>query len=174
MFPAQFLFVAAMNPCPCGYKGSKVRACTCSAADMLRYKRKLSGPLLDRIDIALYVGEIAYDRLSRGGNESLSDGIREKVRAARRKAYARHEAQGLAGKQNGELKAKDIPIFAKLSIEAEAVLNDCASKLGLSARAYHRTQKLARTIADLSDSEDVRPEHVLEAVRYRPQVDTLA
>ncbi len=174
VFPAQFLFVAAMNPCPCGYKGSKVRACSCSAADVLRYKRKLSGPLMDRIDIALYVGEIAYDRLSRGGTESLSDGIREQVRAARERTYARQREKGFPERQNGELKAKEIPLFARLTTEAEAVLNDCATKLGLSARAYHRTQKLARTIADLSESEDILPEHIFEAVRYRPQVDTIA
>ena len=175
VFPAQFLFVAAMNPCPCGYKGSKVRTCSCTAADLVRYRRKLSGPLLDRIDIALYVGEIAHDRLGRGGSsERLSEKIRDGIAAARERAHVRQRAQGGTGKQNGELRAREVPLFAGLSPAAEATLNDCAGRLGLSARAYHRTQKLARTIADLAASEDVLPEHVLEAVRYRPQADDIA
>ena len=171
VFPSDFLFVAAMNPCPCGYKGSKVRQCACTVADLVRYKRKLSGPLLDRIDIAIYVGEIDYERLNRKRGQGQSDEIRNTILRARERSYARSKSAGIIPRKNGALRAKDLATCAPLSPEAEKVLNDCASKLGFSARAYHRTQKLARTIADLSQSENILPEHVLEAVRYRPQFE---
>jgi magnesium chelatase family protein len=174
LFPAQFLFVAAMNPCPCGFKGSKKKSCTCTAADLVRYRRKLSGPLLDRIDLALYVGEIAYDTLAKGGGKAESETVRTKVSAARERAYARSLAFGISQKLNGELHSKELPKLAALDKAAEKILNESAAKLGLSARAYHRTQKLARTIADLDESDLIKTEHVLEAIRYRPQLDTLA
>ncbi len=174
VFPAQFLFVAAMNPCPCGFKGSKTKMCSCTASDLVRYRRKLSGPLLDRIDIALYVGEIGYDKLAGGGGEAQSEKIQATVEEARQRAFGRCRALGLQQKQNGELKGKDLPIIAPLSPEAEKVLNDSATRLGLSARAYHRTQKLARTIADLDGSEEITKDHILEAIRYRPQIENIA
>jgi magnesium chelatase family protein len=174
VFPAQFLFVAAMNPCPCGFKGSKTKPCSCTAADLVRYRRKLSGPLLDRIDIALYVGEIGYEKLAQGGGEAQSEKIREVIVQARERAFARSRALGLPSKQNGELKGKDLPAIAPLSPEVEKVLNDSATRLGLSARAYHRTQKLARTIADLDGSEHITRDHILEAIRYRPQIENIA
>ncbi len=174
IFPAQFLFVAAMNPCPCGFKGSKTKMCSCTASDLVRYRRKLSGPLLDRIDIALYVGEIGYDKLAQGGGEAQSEKIRKTVSEARERAFARSRALGLHPKQNGELKGKDLPSVAPLSPEVEKVLNDSAARLGLSARAYHRTQKLARTIADLDNSDEITKDHILEAIRYRPQIENIA
>ena len=172
-FPAQFLFVAAMNPCPCGYRGTKTKSCTCTAADLVRYKRKLSGPLLDRIDLALYVGEIAYEKLAKGSGGAESQNIRAKVSAARAVAYDRARSVGLTPKQNGELKGKDLTLVAKLDADTEKIFNESAARLGLSARAYHRTQKLARTIADLDGSEHITTEHILEAIRYRPQIDLL-
>jgi magnesium chelatase family protein len=174
IFPAQFLFVAAMNPCPCGFKGSKTKMCSCTASDLVRYRRKLSGPLLDRIDIALYVGEIGYDKLAQGGGEAQSEKIRDIVQQARERAFARSRALGLSPKQNGELKGKDLPSVAPLSPEVEKVLNDSATRLGLSARAYHRTQKLARTIADLDGNDEITKDHILEAIRYRPQIENIA
>ncbi len=171
LFPADFLFVAAMNPCPCGYKGSKIKSCTCSNADLVRYKRKLSGPLLDRIDLAIYVGEIDYKRLNENKNIPQSEKIKNKVVLARARSFERARVHNLPPIKNGSLRAKDLPLCAPLSPESEKILNDCATKLGLSARAYHRTQKLARTIADLSNSENILPEHILEAIRYRPQFE---
>lgn len=126
---------------------------------------------MDRIDLAIHVGEIEYGKLAQGGGEPESEALRAVVENARARAYARLSSESLPPKLNGELKAKDIPRFARLSKDAETLLNSSAEKLGLSARAYHRTQKLSRTIADLAGSEDVLPEHVLEAVRYRPQFE---
>ncbi len=171
IFPADFLFVAAMNPCPCGYKGSKVRKCSCTNADLIRYKRKLSGPLLDRIDIAIYVGEIDYERLNKNKGNPQSTELQNKIAAARERSFERSRAKGIPPRKNGSLRSKDLSECAPLSVDAEKILNDCATKLGLSARAYHRTQKLARTIADLGECEDILPEHILEAVRYRPQFE---
>lgn len=168
LFPADFLFVGAMNPCPCGYKGSKVKSCTCTMSDLVKYKRKLSGPLLDRIDIALYVGEIAYDKLAKGGGNPESEKIRTQVEHIRTHAYDRAMKLGVHAKLNGSLKSKELPLVAPLTKEAEAILNQSAERLGLSARSYHRTQKLARTIADMEGSENILPEHILEAIRYRP------
>ena len=171
VFPADFLLVAAMNPCPCGYKGSKVKECTCTAADLVRYKRKLSGPLLDRIDIAIYVGEIDYKKLNVAKGAAQSEIFRAQVVEARERSYERSRAKGIAACTNGKIKSKDLAACAALSEETEKILNECAKKLGLSARAYHRTQKLARTIADLAKSKDILPEHVLEAIRYRPNFE---
>ena len=174
IFPAEFLFVAAMNPCPCGWKSSKKRSCTCTANDLLRYKRKMSGPLLDRIDMALYVGEIGYEKLAEGNTIPESETARKKVADARARAYARAREKNIRERPNGSLRAKEIPKIALFKKEAQLALHESSERLGLSARAYHRTQKLARTIADLDGSEDVTREHVLEAVRYRPQADTFA
>lgn len=173
LFPARFLFVAAMNPCPCGFKGTRTKTCTCTASDLVRYKRKLSGPLLDRIDMALYVGEIPYEKLSRGGASGESEPARVLVELARKRAYARAKETGLSAHPNGEVPGKDLPKILRLHPEAERSLNESAERLGLSARAYHRTQKLARTIADLAKSDEVLQEHVLEAIRYRPQVESI-
>lgn len=171
VFPADFLFVAAMNPCPCGYRGSKVRPCSCSAADLARYKRKLSGPVVDRIDIALHVNAVSYDKLAAGGGAAESESVRALVMAARERAHARARKLGLKERQNGSIKAKEMRVLAALGSEAEKILNESAERLGLSARAYHRTQRLARTIADIEGSETVERDHVLEALRYRPQFD---
>lgn len=171
IFPAQFLFVAAMNPCPCGYRSSKKKPCTCTAADLMRYKRKLSGPLLDRVDISMHVGEISYERLVEGKSGEESKKVRERVIAAREKAFARAKEKGISPRVNGELSSKEIGVIAPLSKEVEKLFNESAERLALSARAYHRTQKLARTIADLALSEEILPEHILEAIRYRPAVE---
>ncbi len=174
VFPADFILVAAMNPCPCGYKGSKIKACACSASDLARYRRKLSGPLMDRIDISLHVSAVSYEKIAAGRGDTdaaESDGVREKVTAAREVAFERARKAGCMEKANGAIRAREMQKLASLGKEAEKTLNECAERLGLSVRAYHRTQRLARTIADLDGSEAVTREHVLEAVRYRPQFD---
>jgi magnesium chelatase family protein len=142
--------------------------------DLLRYRRKLSGPLLDRIDIALHVNAISYDKLAAGGGAAESETIREKVVAARARAYARAKAFGIKEKPNGSIQAKEIQKLAGLTPEVEKVLNESAERLAFSARAYHRTQKLARTIADIEGSEEITRDHILEAIRYRPQLESLS
>lgn len=174
VFPAEFLLVAAMNPCPCGYKGSKIKPCICAPADLARYKRKLSGPLLDRIDISLHVAAVAYDKLAAGSGKAESEGIRARVALAREKARTRARRIGIPFTANALIKAKDLRKLAPLSPDVEKTLNECAERLGLSARAYHRTQRLARTIADVDGCAEITKEHILEAVRYRPQVESLS
>jgi magnesium chelatase family protein len=174
VFPADFLFVAAMNPCPCGYKGTKVKPCRCTPADLARYKRKLSGPLLDRIDIALYVNAVDYAKLATGGTAGESERLREQVVAARARAYARARDLGLPERPNAAIRAKDMHKLARLLPEAGQILQESAERLGLSARAYHRAQRLARTIADVEGKDEVTRDHVLEAIRYRPQFENFS
>lgn len=174
VFPAAFLFVAAMNPCPCGYKGSKIKPCACTPLDLTRYKRKLSGPLLDRIDVALHVGAVSYEKLAAGNGAAESEDVRAEVEAARKRAFERARKAGLPEKLNAFIRANEMHKLAPLTPESKKALAESAERLGLSARAYHRTQRLARTIADIEGSEDVTRDHILEAVRYRPQLESLS
>lgn len=171
VFPASFILVAAMNPCPCGYRGTKVRPCICAPVDIARYRRKVSGPLLDRVDIALYVSLVAYERLSTRVRSEPSEAVRYKITLALERAYARATAAGLPATSNAEIDAKHLSVLAPLNEDAKRTLNECAERLGFSARAYHRTQRLARTIADIDGIEHIQREHILEAIRYRPDLD---
>ncbi len=172
IFPSNFILVAAMNPCPCGNKGSKQKVCTCRPIDLDRYKRKLSGPIIDRIDIWVNVGEVDFEKLSK--NESLGEktqSIRERVKKARDIQNKRFTPS--KGKRrinsNSEMNVKDLPIYAPLTDELKKLLNKSAESLQLSARAYHRIIKLSRTIADLEGSENINQNHILEAIQYRPR-----
>ena len=169
-FPANFILIAAMNPCPCGNFGSKNKECICKPTDLLRYQRKVSGPIIDRIDMWVEVSQINYDKL--GEKESLkkeSPEIKNRVIKAREIQKKRFE--GLKGKikTNSEMGAKDINKLSNLEDKAKEILNSSAKKLNLSARAYHRVIKLARTIADLENSQNIYTNHILEALQYRPK-----
>lgn len=166
-FPANFILVAAMNPCPCGNLGAKHKRCKCTPAELARYQRKLSGPIMDRIDMHLIVEHIDYDTLSdRAPGGETTRVIRDRVERARAK---QRERFGGSGKLNCHMNADDVRAL-DISDDVRKLLNTSAESLHLSPRAYHRTLKLARTIADVDDSDVITENHILEALQYRPKV----
>jgi len=160
-FPARFQLVAAMNPCPCGYLGSSLRACRCSPDQVARYQGKLSGPLLDRIDLHVEVGALAADELVNTPPGEATADIRLRVAAARERAHARQ------GSTNQALEGRAIDAQCQLDDSAAKFLNTAATRLGWSGRGIHRCLKVARTIADLAGAPTVLTVHVAEAVQYR-------
>ncbi len=160
-FPAQFQLIAAMNPCPCGYFGHFNGQCRCTPDQIARYRSKISGPLLDRIDIQLPVPAVPQqDLLNRAAGED-SASIRVRVEAARQRMLARQ------GKANARLSVSEIDRWCTLDAATEALLQQAITRLNLSARAYHRVLKLARTLADLADMPNIGANHIAEAVQYR-------
>jgi magnesium chelatase family protein len=169
IFPASFILVAALNPCPCGFKGSRIKECTCTQSQIQKYSRKVSGPIIDRIDIWLDVPQINHEELSsQKPSGEPSQKIRERVLVARKIQNKRFEDIKTVS-TNGEMGVKEIKKYAPLSDSSSKLLNDSAKRLNLSARAYHRIIKLARTIADLANSAQIKDEHLLEALQYRPK-----
>jgi len=169
-FPAQFILIAAMNPCPCGNFGIKGKECVCAPRDLLRYQRKISGPIIDRIDMWIEVSRIDHKDLmdpKRSGEESES--VRNRIRAARAVQEKRFEKMKRPIKLNSEMNAKNLIEYVELAPKVKDILNQSALHLDLSARAYHRVVKLARTIADLEEKENVESSHILEALQYRPK-----
>lgn len=172
IFPSNFILVAAMNPCPCGNTGNKQKDCICKPSDLDRYKRKLSGPIMDRIDLWVSVGNVDYKKLGGEGNGERSEKIKARVITAREIQKERFKKLGRDIKTNSEMGVKDLSNIVKLKKEVRDLLDDSAERLGLSARAYHRVIKIARTIADLERSADVESNHILEAIQYRPKVNS--
>ena len=165
-FPARFMLAAAMNPCPCGYLGDPAHACRCAPPEVERYRSRVSGPLLDRIDIHLEVPAVLYRDLALMPAEESSAAIRARVERAREVQGQRfRDRSGLHA--NAGMAARDIRRHCALSVPVEALLREAVGRLGLSARAYHRILKLARTIADLDGSSALHPNHVSEAIQYR-------
>ncbi|EIC28824.1 MULTISPECIES: YifB family Mg chelatase-like AAA ATPase [Methylomicrobium] len=162
-FPARFQLVAAMNPCPCGYLGDASGRCHCTSEQVMRYRARISGPLLDRIDMHLEVPRVPHEVLRKGSpeGEESSAAIRARVEAARQRAVAR------TGKANSAMTAKEVKQFCALSEPGHRLLEQAMDKFGLSNRAYHRILKLARTIADLGESETIEIAHLSEAIGYR-------
>jgi magnesium chelatase family protein len=160
-FPAQFQLVAAMNPCPCGYLGDVKGRCRCTPDQVLRYRNKLSGPLLDRIDLQIEVPALPAETLQQAADGESSATIRSRVTLARERQMARQ------GKANARLTTKEIDHCCQAVPAAAALLKTAVAKLNLSARAYHRVLKVARTIADLAGSDAIEAQHVAEAVQYR-------
>ncbi len=167
-FPANVMLIASMNPCPCGNYGFRGKQCICTPSTLQRYRRKMSGPIMDRIDIWVEVDRIAPHELgSTGKTGEESKTFREKVVGARKIQQERFK--NLKFRRNGEMSARDLVSLVFLEKEAEKALNLAAERLGFSPRVYHRMIKVARTIADLEGSEAVKSNHILEAVEYRPK-----
>ncbi len=166
-FPANFTLIAAMNPCPCGYYGDPRRACSCAPGAIGRYQKRISGPLLDRIDIHLDVPRIPHEQLSDRRPGEPSEAIRERVERAREIQAARFAGTTLL--TNADMGPKELREHAALDDTAESLLGSAVRQMGLSARAYHRVLKLARTIADLAERESIEAAHLAEALQYRPK-----
>ena len=166
VFPANFILVAAMNPCPCGFFGSEHGVCKCSASDLVRYDKKISGPIIDRIDIWLPVEHVNYDQLTGSVEQGeVSADIKARVHAARLIQKNRFKQIRL----NSSLSSRELQ-KESFGEEVLTILKKSAETLKLSPRAYHRVIKIARTIADLEKSENIESDHILEALQYRPQI----
>ena len=166
-YPANFMLVAAMNPCPCGYYGDPVRECTCSATAIARYNKRISGPILDRIDIHVEVPRVDYEKLADKRNVESSATVRKRVQAARERQLQRFAGTKLTC--NAEMGPAEVRDCCLVDASAEKLLKAAMQQMHLSARAFHRILKLARTIADLAESEMIAANHIAEAVQYRPR-----
>jgi len=164
-FPANFILVAAMNPCPCGYYGDPVRECSCSSTAVTRYQKRISGPLMDRIDIFLDIPRMDYDKLTDDRQSEISENVRRRVQAARQIQSERF--RGTALTDNADMTALEIRQFCKVDPPAQALLKTAMKQIQFTARAFHRTLKLARTVADLDGSKIVKINHLAEALQYR-------
>ena len=193
-FTSRFMMVGASNPCPCGYLNSEDRPCTCSPSQVAMYRRKLSGPLMDRIDIFIEVPAVKYDKLASDSSDSRVGIIREKIKKAReiqKERFTQSNKPALAGLKsegfyltglknenpstrsgqailtNSEMNIKDIKKYCQHDTESQSLLKKYVDSGKLSARGYHRVLKVARTISDLAQSEDIKKEHIAEALMYR-------
>ncbi|NLX10293.1 MAG: YifB family Mg chelatase-like AAA ATPase [Chloroflexi bacterium] len=167
-FPANFMLVGAMNPCPCGFYGDPVRECTCSPAAVRRYQQRLSGPLLDRIDIHVEVPRVDYDKLTDDRRGEPSAAIRARVEEARDRQRARFRAEARL-QSNADMGPSEIRHYCQADDAGQQLLNTTLRQMQLSARAYHRILKLSRTIADLAGCDIISVTHLAEAIQYRPR-----
>ena len=164
-FPANFMLVAAMNPCPCGYYGDSLKACICSQGTVTKYQKRVSGPLMDRIDIHIQVPRVNYEKLSDGRTGEPSAAVRMRVETARQIQRQRFSGSDIAA--NADMRPAEVRKFCKLDETGSSLIKSAMAQMQLSARAYHRVLKLARTIADLAGSEQIAPQHLAEALQYR-------
>jgi magnesium chelatase family protein len=166
-FPSSFMLVAALNPCPCGYYGDPVRECTCSMQAISRYQKRISGPLLDRIDINVEVPRVDVDKLTADRLGERSEAIRARVERARKVQRERFADSPLSC--NADMGPTEVRQICQLDEEGRGLVKAAMVQLGMSARAFHRILKLARTIADLANSEDIETAYLAEAIQYRPR-----
>lgn len=182
-FPSKFMLVAAQNPCPCGFLGDKTHECHCSTSNILRYQKRVSGPMLDRIDIHLDVPAVKVEKLTAKEKSSAENSkeIRRRVQKARdiqTKRFSREAGSGFAGKKtkitsNSEMTNREVKKFCELSDECLNLLKLAVSRMNLSARSYHRIIKIGRTIADLEGAKDIKTTHLAEALQYRSKESSM-
>ena len=166
-YPARFILVAAMNPCPCGYYNDPEKQCTCAPNQVTRYQKKISGPLMDRIELYVEVPHVKYEKLTDEKISGSSNEIRERVEFARKIQIERFKNDGII--TNSEMNIELIKKHCQADKEGEKLLRNAVDNLHLSARGYHRILKLARTIADLANSLSISRDHIAEALQYRPK-----
>lgn len=164
-FPSKLMLITALNPCPCGFSSDPARECSCTPADIRRYQKRISGPLLDRIDMTIHVPRLEYNDLVKTAPQEASSAIRQRVEAARLIQQERLQQFGLYA--NAQMQHKQIRSLCRLSPEASNLLRQAFIKLDLSARGYDRVIKVARTIADLDGAAQIEISHIAEAIQYR-------
>lgn len=164
-YPCNFMLVASMNPCPCGFYGSPDKECNCSPQSIQKYMGRISGPLLDRIDIQVEVTPVKYEKLENSSEIETSEKIKERVNKARQIQLERYKNSEIYS--NSQLTPKLIEQYCKLDSKSKKILQKAFETLGLSARAYRRILKVARTIADLEGKENIEVSHISEAIQYR-------
>lgn len=164
-YPCEFMLIASMNPCQCGYYGSQRKKCSCRPEQIKKYINRISGPLLDRIDIHIEVNQIKYKQLEQKEKIETSKEIRNRVNQARKVQLARYQKYHIFS--NSELNPELIEKFCELNSKSKRILEIAFDRLGLSARAYNRILKVARTIADLDACEKIQEKHLAEAIQYR-------
>lgn len=169
-FPARFTLIAASNPCPCGFFGDEKRECTCMPGAITRYQKRISGPILDRIDMHISVPMLKPSKLTERYQSESSASIQKRVQTAREKQLKRFK--GLKITSNAEMNNKQLKQFCNLDEQSILLLKQAITKLNLTARGFHRVIKIARTIADLEDSPKIKSNHIAEALQYRPQVES--
>jgi magnesium chelatase family protein len=165
-FPSEFMLVAAMNPCPCGYFGDVKRECRCGPAQVQRYRQRISGPLLDRIDLHIEVPAVEYQDVASERVEENSAAIRGRIGAARERQQDRFQKEPKTN-CNARMTTRQMKQHCQLDPESQELIRVAMSELNLSARAYDRILKVSRTIADLASSASISSEHVSEAIQYR-------
>ncbi len=160
------MLLAAMNPCPCGFAGSSIRTCRCTPGQIDQYRRRLSGPLRDRIDLTVPLGPIAASVLTGSAGGETSEAVRRRVIAARERQEERY--RGLPYRTNADLRHRRISTFCRLGRSEQRMLERAVTRLGLSARAFDRVRRVARTIADIEGTDEITADHLAEALGYRP------